>query len=228
MTSAPQTSVKMVLTHCSAVTEPPRSSEMAVVATGMLAAANQTMAAERHSATSDHQRFAPGTCGWRGGAGGASARRTARRRRGGLGRRSSAASPRAHFCSAIPAMKSASASVQRSSSARSTLSLGAWILHMRLLGAPEDHLGAGDRAEERGDQRDRAALAVVHDVLAVGGGHGRGRRRVGRPVGLGEEALAGGPGGHLHPDVPGGDGLEVRLDGLQRVVGLLRRARGAR
>ena len=50
--------------------------------------------------------------------------------------------PVAHFCSAIPAMNRASASVQRSSSPRSTLSLGAWILHIgssapqRIISAP--------------------------------------------------------------------------------------------
>ena len=151
MTSAPQTSVKMVLTHCSAVTEPPRSSEMAVVATGMLAAANQTMAAERQRATSDHQRLAPAGDAAGGlpapdtalpapaaedadgeATGEAAVGRPSARRLAGL----------AHAGSDIPAMKSASASVQRSSSARSTLSLGAWILHMgssapqRIISAP--------------------------------------------------------------------------------------------
>ena len=140
MTSAPQTSVKIVLTHCRAVTDPPMSSEIAVVATGMFAAANQTMAAERQRATSDHQRRAPatvaappGAAAAVGEAAGAAAcgRRAARR-----------LAVRAHFCSAIPAMNRASASVQRSSSPRSTLSLGAWILHcgssapQRIISAP--------------------------------------------------------------------------------------------
>ncbi len=58
MTSAPQVSVKAVLTHWRVVTDPPMSCEIADVATGMFAAANQTMAAARQRATSDHQRFA--------------------------------------------------------------------------------------------------------------------------------------------------------------------------
>ena len=104
------------------------SSEIAVVATGMFAAANQTMAAERQRATSDHQRREPVTVAAAAGAAAAVGEATGR---GGRGRRAARRlAVRVHFCSAIPAMNKASASTQRSSSARSTLSLGAWILHM--------------------------------------------------------------------------------------------------